>query len=64
MKLIYYKVDNRTRYYKCYDGKRPITAHKGDATRMDENMAGKVLSQLESLGYPGWKIMDESARPE
>lgn len=60
--LLCKKFDNQTRYYKCYNGKRPITAGRLDAARLDRGTADKVLAQLGGLGHSDWKIMDETER--
>lgn len=62
--LIARKHEGETRYYRGYDGVKAQVGAKGNAVRMDRDLADKVLSQLEKVAGAGWYIMEENERPK
>lgn len=46
-----------TKYYKHYDGKRPILGSKSEAAKLDDEQSAIVLRQLHTLGFVGLSIV-------
>jgi len=55
MEYLVYTRDPDLKYYAGFDGFKPSHSSKGDAPRMSSEMADKVLSQLATLGFKGYK---------
>lgn len=55
MEYLVYTRRPKLLYYGGFDGSKPCHVSKGDAPRLSLSLADKVIEQLTTLGFKGYK---------
>ena len=59
--LISRKNDNdRTTYYKSFDGRKGVSCAKSQAPRFDKEMADRICRQLAATDNRGWNVVEDA----